>query len=179
MGGYCFTGVCLSVHTIQVTILIFGMQVAFDNTQLVRIISSRSRSNIKVQQYPTSKGHIIKVKVQYQGYISEKMAVSGALVFYKHVFFLFHSWFLSFNRLVTYTSIRAPDERVDWLFVFKCCFQDYVTYIVAASSPTITSTPHNGLSKLVSHIPTVETMYSGERGRNPVTMTIIGPWIEY
>ena len=35
-------------HTIQVTMLIFGMQVAFNNTQLVRVISSRSRSNIKV-----------------------------------------------------------------------------------------------------------------------------------
>ena len=63
-GAYCFTSVLLSVcllktlpvnltfsynfHTIQVTMLIFGMQVAFDNTQLVRVISSRSRSNIKV-----------------------------------------------------------------------------------------------------------------------------------
>ena len=33
------------------------------------------------RQYPTSEGHIIKVKVEYQGYISQKMAVSGALVF--------------------------------------------------------------------------------------------------
>ena len=66
-GAYCFTGVCLSVrlsicllktypvdltfssnfHTIQDTMLIFSVQVAFDNTQLVRVISSRSRSNIK------------------------------------------------------------------------------------------------------------------------------------
>ena len=74
-GAYCFTGVflsvCLSVylsvhlsaekfpcelnnltfsynfHTVQVTMLIFDMQVAFDNTQLVSVIS-RSRLNIKV-----------------------------------------------------------------------------------------------------------------------------------
>ena len=31
------------------------------------------------RQYPTSEGHIIKVKVKYQGYISQKMAVLGAL----------------------------------------------------------------------------------------------------
>ena len=37
------------------------------------------------QQYPTSEGHIIKVKVKYQGYISQKMAVLGALVFHKHI----------------------------------------------------------------------------------------------
>ena len=37
------------------------------------------------QQCPTSAGHIIKVKVEYQGYISQKMAVSGALVFHKHI----------------------------------------------------------------------------------------------
>ena len=46
--------------------LIFGIQVAFDNTQLVRVISSRSRSNIKVT-------------------FLRKMAVSGTLVFHKHI----------------------------------------------------------------------------------------------
>ena len=51
----------------QVTMLIFGMQAAFDNTQLVRVI--------------------IKVKVEYQGYITQKKAVSGALMFHKHIFF--------------------------------------------------------------------------------------------
>ena len=29
-----------------------------------------------------------KVKVKYKGYISQKMALSGAFVFHKHVFFL-------------------------------------------------------------------------------------------
>ena len=42
------------------------------------------------QQYPTSEGHIIKVKVEYQGYISQKMAISGALVFHEYIFFFFH-----------------------------------------------------------------------------------------
>ena len=45
------------------------MQVAFNSTQL-------------------SKGHIIKVKVGYQGYIFQKMAVSEALVFHKHILFI-------------------------------------------------------------------------------------------
>ena len=32
-----------------------------------------------------------KVKVKYQGHISQKMGVSGALVFHKHILFLFQS----------------------------------------------------------------------------------------
>ena len=55
-------------HTIQVTMLIFGIQVAFDNTQIVRVISSRSMSNSKVT-------------------FLKKMAISGALVFQKHILF--------------------------------------------------------------------------------------------
>ena len=38
------------------------------------------------RQYQLVRGHI--VKVEYQGYISQKMAVSGELVFHKHFFFL-------------------------------------------------------------------------------------------
>ena len=34
------------------------------------------------RQYPTSEGHIIKVKVEYQVYITQKVSVSGALVFH-------------------------------------------------------------------------------------------------
>ena len=41
--------------------LIFGMQVAF-------------------RQYPTSEGHIIKVKVEYQGYISQTSRFGGISV---------------------------------------------------------------------------------------------------
>ena len=41
------------------------------------------------QQYPTSEGHSMKVKVEYQGYISQKMAVLGALVFHKHILCIF------------------------------------------------------------------------------------------
>ena len=40
---------------------------------------------VAFRQYPTSEGHIIKVKVEYQGYISQTMAVSGALVFHKQI----------------------------------------------------------------------------------------------
>ena len=50
--------------------LIFGVHVAFDNNQLL--------------------SHIIKVKVEYQGYIAQKMAGGGGgLVFHKCIFF-FH-----------------------------------------------------------------------------------------
>ena len=30
-----------------------------------------------------------KVKVKYHGHVSQKMGVSGALVFYKHIFFVY------------------------------------------------------------------------------------------
>ena len=51
----------------------------------------------------------------------------------------------------------------------------------AASAPVhgflLTSTPHNIFPShcLLSHITTVETTDSGERGMNPVAMTIISP----
>ena len=39
------------------------------------------------RQHLTSQCHIIKVKVEYHGCISQKIAVSGALVFHKHILF--------------------------------------------------------------------------------------------
>ena len=59
IGGILFDwypSVCLSAenltcelnhnfHTVQVTVLIFGMHVDFDNTQLVRVILLRTRRN--------------------------------------------------------------------------------------------------------------------------------------
>ena len=83
-GAYCFTDVHLSVrlsaenltcelnifHTIQVTMLIFGMPVAFDNSQRVRV------------------NFCFQVSVKNQGYISQKLAISGALVFHKHILFI-------------------------------------------------------------------------------------------
>ena len=50
------------------------------------------------QQYPTSEGHIIKVKVEYQGYISQKMAVLGGIS-------------VSQTHLVFYT---LWDQNVKW-----------------------------------------------------------------
>ena len=44
----CELNFSYNFHTIQVTMLIFSMQVLFDNTILVRVISSRLRSNVKV-----------------------------------------------------------------------------------------------------------------------------------
>ena len=45
----------------------------------------------------------------------------------------------------------------------------------------LTSSPHNILSKPLSalHITIVDTTDSGERGMNPVSMTLISPWKEY
>ena len=37
-------------------------------------------------------GSSAKVKIKYQGQVSQKMGISGALVFQKHIFF--------FNRLI-------------------------------------------------------------------------------
>ena len=53
--------------------LIFGMQVAFDNTQLVRVISSRSRSNIKVTLFKSglfggisvSQTHLVFSRIEF------------------------------------------------------------------------------------------------------------------
>ena len=36
-----------------------------------------------------------KVKVKYQGHVSQKMGVSGALVFHKHILFLLSLVFLT------------------------------------------------------------------------------------
>ena len=97
-GAYCFTDVhlsyCLSVsllktypvnltfsyyfHTIQVPMLIFGMKVHLINMYLLV-----SRSSVKV-------------KVEYQGYISQKIAISGALVFHKHILFNSNTFFFFF-----------------------------------------------------------------------------------
>ena len=49
--------------------LIFGIKAHLINTHLLVPRSSA------------------KVKVEYQGYISQKMAVSGALVFHEHILF--------------------------------------------------------------------------------------------
>ena len=57
------------------TRLIFGMKAYFINMQL---LVPRSRSSAKV-------------KVKYKGYISQKMAVSGAFVFHKHILFFMFS----------------------------------------------------------------------------------------
>ena len=48
--------------------------------------------------YPTSEGHIIKVKVEYQGYIFKKMAILGALVFHKHILFICQSLTSSWEK---------------------------------------------------------------------------------
>ena len=45
-------------------------------------------------------GSSVKFKVKYQGHVSQKMGVSGALVFHKH--HLFYNIFLSFDRKSLY-----------------------------------------------------------------------------
>ena len=46
-----------------------------------------------------------KVKVEYQGYISRKMAISGALAFHKHIFF-----FMNSVNCPTVTPAREKDS---------------------------------------------------------------------
>ena len=86
-GAYCFTGVCLSLclsaeHlTCELNIFLLLPYYLSYNAHIQYAGS--------FQQYPTSEGHIIKVKVEYQGYLSKKMAVLGALVFHKHILLSF------------------------------------------------------------------------------------------
>ena len=54
-----------------------------------------------------------KVKVKYQGHDSQKMGVSGALVFHKHifVFFLFLSYtLLHFNSIPHNPDFNDPEK---------------------------------------------------------------------
>ena len=60
-------------ETKLLTRLIFGMKAYFINMHL---LVPRSRSSVKV-------------KVKFKGYISQKMAVSGAFVFHKHILLFF------------------------------------------------------------------------------------------
>ena len=51
-----------------------------------------------------------KVKVKFQGHVSQKMGVSGALVFHKHILFLIFS----------VVSMAVPDfDRIEF-FVCNC-----------------------------------------------------------
>ena len=52
-----------------------------------------------------------KVKVKYQGHVSQKMGVSGALVFHKHI--LFYSVFLPFKDKFNVLSDS-------WFVICKC-----------------------------------------------------------
>ena len=54
------------------------------------------------------------------------------------------------------------------------CFQQYFSHILEFFWPVL-RTIFSPRQKLLSHITIVETMYSGERGMNPVAMTIINP----
>ena len=47
-----------------------------------------------------------KVKVKYLGHVSQKMGVSGALVFHKHILFPFPSMF---SKGIFLKVIKSPD----------------------------------------------------------------------
>ena len=137
MGAYCFTVVRLSVSTNLtfshypstnlVTRLIFGMKAHLIDTHL---LVSRSSAN---------------VKVKYQGHVSQKMGILGALVFHKHILFfyvcfwfccclflwLFFLYKMDFDGsiiwcLVWYNAsrqcIKPPFARVWCIYVFLACF---------------------------------------------------------
>ena len=68
--------------------------------------------------------------------------------------------------------------------VFNNVFQQYFSYITAASAPThsfleffkpVLHTLFFPSYRLLSHIAIVKTMDSSERGMNPFAMTIINP----
>ena len=59
-----------------------------------------------------------KVKVKYKGYISQKMAVSGAFVFHKHI--LFFKWsYDSFSDNQNDTVYLAYEKTCNVLFGSK------------------------------------------------------------
>ena len=65
--------------------LIFGVKAHLIDTHL---LVSRSRSSAKVM-------------VKYQGHVSEKMGVSGALVFHKHILFILKLGLLYFQAYIS------------------------------------------------------------------------------
>ena len=56
-----------------------------------------------------------KVKLKYKGYISQKMAVSGAFLFHKHVLF-FMAWVVNIVG-------KGENAGYQHLFLFPQCFQ--------------------------------------------------------
>ena len=75
---------------------------------------------------------------------------------------------------------RHVETRAHWerLSPFSTVFQLYCsgqcTYLFFPGV-LLTTSPHDILSKPLSHITIVETMDDGESGMNPVVMTIINP----
>ena len=96
--------ICLSVSLFAENIicLLFPITSILSKLQCSYWVCSSFR------QYPTSEGHIIKVKVEYYGYISKKkMAVSAALVFHKHILFKLHC----LHMLSVWTSPKVKSAR--------------------------------------------------------------------
>ena len=64
--------------------------------------------------------------------------------------------------------------------VFHLYLGSYCTY-PCFSGVLLTSNLRNNYPshRLLSYITIVKTMHSGDRGKNPVAMTIINPWGEY
>ena len=67
-----------------------------------------------------------KVKVKYQGHVSQKMGVSGALVFYKHI--LFDTVLILYStdmhqQQTAFENIMGKEEiALDEQFLFPQCF---------------------------------------------------------
>ena len=59
-----------------------------------------------------------KVKVKYQDHLSQKMGVSGALVFHKHIFFFFSSFRMVSMFEAEYWTIANPD----WIWIIVVGF---------------------------------------------------------
>ena len=99
-------------YTNLVTQLIFGMKAHLIDTHLLVPRSSSSA----------------KVKVKYQGHVSQKMGVSGALVFHKHILFLLQIC-LVFEDQGKYTH-RCLEETVSHEIdcYFRLCLNGYFSF---------------------------------------------------
>ena len=58
-----------------------------------------------------------KVKVKYQGHVSQKMGASGALVFHKHI--LFHGVFFPFSPSENFVGERKTAGNQRFLYFSK------------------------------------------------------------
>ena len=81
-----------------------------------------------------------KVKVKYKGYISQKMAVSGAFVFHKYVLFFFLSFTgIELNHFVTVSKFVPFLLKTNIVNVSEYCIDPICRYRLCSLMTTFRS----------------------------------------